>query len=102
VTAIFPPNEIASTLFSRVGSVLQFTELEPYLAICTLTGTLGNYYKLASLSVNWLQVQGIANKAAQAYTAGLLAGAFNSVQEDFASVVREHATPGGLNAFLLE
>ena len=102
VTAIFPPNEVASTLFSRVGSVLQLTELEPYLAICALTGTLANYYKLASLSVNWLQTQGIANKAAHAYTAGLLAGAFDSVQEDFASVAREHATPGGLNAFLLE
>ena len=66
MTAFFPPNEIAFTLFSRVGSVLQFTELEPHLAICTLTGTLGNYYKLASLSVNWLQAQGIANQAAQA------------------------------------
>jgi hypothetical protein len=71
VTAIFPPNEIASTLFSHVGSVGQFTVLEPCLPICTLTGTLRNYYKLASLSVNWLQAQGIANKAAQAYTAGL-------------------------------
>jgi hypothetical protein len=70
VTAIFPPNEISSTLFSGVGSMLQFTELEPYLAICILTGTLGNYYKLASLSVKWLQAQGIANKAAQAYTPG--------------------------------
>ena len=29
MTAIFLPNKIASTLFS--ASVLQFTELEPYL-----------------------------------------------------------------------
>jgi pyrroline-5-carboxylate reductase len=102
VTAIFPPNEVASAVLSRVGSVLQLTELEPYLAICALTGSLANYYKFASVSVDWLQAQGIGNEAAQAYTARLLDGAFDPAQEDFGDLISEHATPGGLNAFLLE
>lgn len=101
VTAIYPKQHTAETLFGALGTVIGAETEEEFDRYAVASATMGIYFEsLATLS-QWMTEEGTPQESAQRYFAALFNGlnhtALSHTQQAFAEQVPEHCTPGGLN-----
>jgi pyrroline-5-carboxylate reductase len=101
VTAIYPRQQTAETLFNAIGTVITAETEDEFDRYAVASATMGIYFEsLATLS-EWMTNEGTPQESAQRYFAALFKGlnhtALNHTEQPFADQVPEHCTPGGLN-----
>jgi pyrroline-5-carboxylate reductase len=99
-TAICPPDEIASRLFSYVGASVEVDDEARFDALSAVTATMASFYATLEAQAAWLVAQGIDYKSARAYLAAYCVGlAHETLESDqsFSALVQASMTPGGIN-----
>lgn len=100
VTPLFPPDADVAALFNRLGTALPCESLAEFDLLAVGSALMGSYFGLLETAQGWLVAQGLNDKAARTYLAGLFANLGKVAAESpagFATLRAEHSTPGGLN-----
>jgi pyrroline-5-carboxylate reductase len=99
-TAICPPDEIASLLFSHVGAPVEVSDEGKFDALFAVTATMASFYAVLETQAAWLAKQGVDYESGRAYVAayydGLSYGATTG-REPFSALVQSSMTAGGIN-----
>lgn len=99
-TPIFPPTEAARELFDRLGSSIEIPNERAFEATSASTATIAAHFAYLNTICRWLIAQGVSQSAARRQVAATFAGLaaqLRGQEEDFATLARDHATPGGTN-----
>jgi pyrroline-5-carboxylate reductase len=99
-TAIYPPNEIASTIFSAIGSAVAVTEEQQFDAFSAVTATMSSYYTLIEEQAQWLTKRGIPYDDARKFLAQYYIGLASPTGTPFSQLAKDHSTPGGINELM--
>ncbi|WP_296746973.1 pyrroline-5-carboxylate reductase [Mesorhizobium sp.] len=101
VTAIFPADPIAETLFSALGDAVACRSEEEYDLIGSASCLMGTYFGLLERAQDWLVGKGLEPGIARSYLLPLFGSladaAIASPATSFMELRREFSTPGGLN-----
>lgn len=100
ITPLYPVTDSARSLFGRLGSVIEVADEASFDLFSAATATIAAHFAYLGRISDWLVAQGIAPSAAQHYVAamfGELATSLQASDPDFPVLMREHATPGGIN-----
>jgi pyrroline-5-carboxylate reductase len=105
VTAIFPPNDRAASLFKVLGTaVLCETRME-YDRLAAASALMSTYFGIMAIATEWLVDNGLEQSKGQAYLAPLFQSLADRAQQSgghpFSALAREFATLGGLNEQVL-
>jgi pyrroline-5-carboxylate reductase len=99
-TAIFPPDEVVSSLFSSMGKAVQVEDERQFDALHAVTATMASFYAVLEHQAAWLKRQGLPYPSARAFLSGYCVGlAHETTQTDqsFNDMIEYLMTPGGLN-----
>jgi pyrroline-5-carboxylate reductase len=99
-TAICPPDEIASRLFSYVGAAVEVGDENKFDALSAVTATMASFYAVLETQAAWLVEQGIDYRSARAYLAAYCEGLSHEATkgaEPFSALVQSSMTAGGIN-----
>ncbi len=99
-TPIFPATAAASELFDRLGSSIAIPTARAFEATSASTATIAAHFAYLNAICRWLIAQGVSQTAARRQVTATFAGLAAQLQgqeEDFATLARDHATPGGIN-----
>ena len=100
ITPLYPATDPARSLFDRLGRVIEVADETAFDLFSASTATIAAHFAYLNRISDWLVAQGISPSAAQHYVAamfGELAGSLQRGDPDFRELMREHATPGGIN-----
>jgi len=105
-TGICPPDQLASDLFASIGTVFQVDTEQEFEAMCAATATIASVYAFMEKIVSWLAENGIPDQRAREYVARMICGlsclAADAPDRSFQSLVKAHATAGGINEQFLK
>jgi pyrroline-5-carboxylate reductase len=100
-TAIFPPDEVASEIFNRIGTAIEATSAEQFIAYSTATATMAPYFTMAEEIASWLTRNGVPAADARRFVAAAFQGlgniAVGTPEHSLATLAGEFATRGGIN-----
>lgn len=101
VTAIFPPNDEAETLFNAIGTAVQCASRHEFDLLAAASSTMGAYFGIMGALVDWLVQKGMEETKAKSYVVPLFGSlshvATQSPGKTMNELKREFSTPGGLN-----
>ncbi|RDS81792.1 NAD(P)-binding domain-containing protein [Dyella psychrodurans] len=100
ITPLFPATEPARSLFDRLGRVIEVADETAFDHFSASTATIAAHFLYLNQISRWLAAHGISPSEAQCYVAamfGELAASLHGGDLDFGELMREHATPGGIN-----
>ena len=100
VTPIQPPSAVARGLFGPLGHVLEVRDVRSFEALSASTATIAAHFEYLDVIARWLAARGVPQLDATRYVAAVYAGIADTLRdgpEDLALLVRDHATPGGIN-----
>ena len=100
VTPIHPPSAEARDLFDPLGGVLEVPDAGEFEALSASTATIAAHFEYLDAIARWLAGTGVPERDATRYVASVFAGLADTLRDsadDFDSLARDHATPGGLN-----
>ncbi|WP_426236513.1 pyrroline-5-carboxylate reductase [Pararhizobium sp. DWP1-1-3] len=105
-TAIHPPDEVSSAIFSVLGTAVQVESKHKYDLLAAVSALMGTYFGILEMTSDWLESQGIPKTAGDVYLRQLFSGLDHAARSrpdaSFADLVDEHSTKGGLNEQLLK
>ncbi|GAA4365108.1 NAD(P)-binding domain-containing protein [Nocardioides caricicola] len=98
-TPVFPPLPEAVTLFDVLGGAIAVEDATTYEALTASSATVAAHFAFLGAIADWLVSKGLSVADARGYVAATFAGASESLRGpvDFAELIAEVATPGGLN-----
>jgi pyrroline-5-carboxylate reductase len=99
-TAICPPDEVASQLFSWIGVTVEVSDERKFDALSAVTATMASFYAVLETQAQWLVRCGIEYSSARAYLSAYCAGLAHEPTENgqpFSTLVQQSMTPGGIN-----
>jgi pyrroline-5-carboxylate reductase len=98
-TALHPPDAAAEALFARIGEPLPLASEEALEALSAATAAVAAHFAYLDAIADWLVAHGTGAADARSYVGAIFAGLAPSLREyePFADLIRDHATPGGLN-----
>ncbi|WOD17090.1 pyrroline-5-carboxylate reductase [Paraburkholderia kirstenboschensis] len=99
-TAICPPDEIASLLFSHVGTSVEVSDEGKFDALFAVTATMASFYAVMETQAVWLEKQGVDYESGRAYLAAYYDGLSYEAttgKEPFSALVQSSMTTGGIN-----
>ncbi len=104
ITAIYPPNDIARELFDTLGGSVEVTVESSFDAFSTATATIAAHFGYLNTISGWLKEHGVPADSAAKYVSSIFIGLGEALKmgEDLDSLVKEHATPGGINELFLK
>lgn len=100
ITPLYPATDPARSLFSRLGRVIEVADETAFDLFSASTATIAAHFAYLNRISDWLAARGISQPAARQYVAAMFGEVATSLQgsdPDFRELVREHATPGGIN-----
>lgn len=100
ITPLYPAAEPARGLFARLGRVIEVADETAFDHFSAATATIAAHFLYLNQISDWLAARGISQAEAQRYVAamfGELASSLQGSDADFRELMREHATPGGIN-----
>ena len=100
VTPVHPVTQAATDLFSRLGGSMGVTDELAFESVAAASATVAAYFRYLGTIADWLCSQGIEQDDARRYVADTFAALTDELRSpsvDFATLVRTHITPGGLN-----
>lgn len=105
-TVIYPADQLANDLFAGVGTVFEVETEREFEAMCASTATIAAVCSFMEKISCWLSENAIADQRAREYVARMFCGVFGAVAEapdrSFRSLVKAHATAGGINEQFLK
>jgi pyrroline-5-carboxylate reductase len=103
---IYPDHAYANNILSHVGRLFPVADEKKLELLWTLTALISPYYGLMETVSNWAGAAGIEAQTAKDYTAAMFGAlsqqAMDISGKNFSDLVKEAATPGGLNEQALE
>lgn len=104
-TPIFPPDQVAASIFNRIGTAIEATSADQFIAFSTATATMAPYFTFAEEIAAWLTGRGVPAADARRYVATVFQGLGNiaatSQEHSLAALAGEFATRGGINEQVL-
>ena len=104
-TAIFPPDPVAVEIFNRLGTAIEATSAEQFIAFSTATATMAPYFTFAEEIAAWLTRHGVPAADARRYVGTVFQGLGNiaatTQEHSLAALAGEFATRGGINEQVL-
>jgi pyrroline-5-carboxylate reductase len=104
-TAIHPPDRVSAAIFSELGTAIEVESKAEYDLLAAASALMGTYFGILDTASRWLEEQGLPKQSADAYLRQLFAGLAHAGQTrrdiDFAVLVSEFSTKGGLNEQVL-
>jgi pyrroline-5-carboxylate reductase len=100
ITPLYPSAEPARGLFERLGRVIEVADETAFDHFSASTATMAAHFLYLNQVSHWLAAHGVSPSEAQSYVAamfGELATSLRGSDTDFTELMREHATPGGIN-----
>lgn len=100
VTPLYPAADFARELFNRLGRVIEVADETAFDLFSASTATVAAHFLYLNRISAWLAAHGIAQREAQQYVGAMfaeIASSLHGSELDFAMLMREHATPGGIN-----
>ncbi len=105
-TGIYPPDRFASDLFACIGTIFPVKTEHEFDALCAATATIASVYAFMEKIAAWLAEHGVSDQSAREYIArvfcGLSCAAADAPDRSFQSLVKAHATAGGINEQFLK
>ncbi|MGH9733734.1 MAG: pyrroline-5-carboxylate reductase [Candidatus Acidiferrales bacterium] len=105
-TVIYPPDPLANDLFAAIGTVFPVETEHEFEAMCASTATIASVCAFMEKIAFWLSDNGIADRKAREYVArmfcGLACAAADAPDRSFQTLVKAHATAGGINEHFLK
>jgi pyrroline-5-carboxylate reductase len=104
ITAIYPPNGIARELFDALGGSVEVTHEPSFDAFSAATATIAAHFGYLNTIAGWLASHGVPADAAATYVSSIFVGLGEALKmgENLDGLVKEHATPGGINELFLK
>jgi pyrroline-5-carboxylate reductase len=103
---IHPDHAYANDILSHVGRIFPVADEKKLELLWTLTALISPYYALLETASNWAAAAGLEQQTAKDYTAAMFFAlsqqAMDVSGKDFSAMVKEAATPGGLNEQALQ
>lgn len=98
-TPVYPPLPEAVALFDVLGGAIAVDDGSTYEALTATSATVAAHFVYLAAIAEWLVWRGLSPEDARGYVAATFRGASESLQGpvDFAELIAEVATPGGLN-----
>lgn len=101
VTAIFPPSEKASSLFTAIGEAVACESKDEFDLLAVASATMGSYYGIMEEVEGWLVAKGMTEEKARSYLTPLYSSlahvAERSRDRTYAELRDQFSTKGGLN-----
>jgi pyrroline-5-carboxylate reductase len=100
VTPIYPGTDLARGWFERLGRVITVDDEATFELFSAATATIAAHFAYLDRISDWLAGRGMPEPVARQYVAaifGELATSLHGHAPDFKTLMREHATPGGIN-----
>ncbi|TCL72600.1 pyrroline-5-carboxylate reductase [Rhizobium sp. BK251] len=105
-TAIHPPDEVSHAVFSVLGAAIEVESEREFDLLAAASSMMGTYFGILDAASAWLESQGLARAAGDAYLRQLFSGLAHAARSrpaaSFDELVGEHSTKGGLNEQVLE
>lgn len=105
-TAIHPPDEVSNAIFSALGTAVEVESKREFDLLAAASSIMGTYFGILDAASAWLESQGLARGAGDAYLRQLFAGLDHTARSkpatSFVELVDEHSTRGGLNEQVLK
>lgn len=105
VTPVYPPQPVAMTLFSALGTALPVHDLPAFDAYGTGSAVMATWFGLAETVAGWMQAHGIGQADAETYVRSLfgnLGDTLRTGNQPIDALRHDHATKGGLNEQVYE
>jgi pyrroline-5-carboxylate reductase len=103
---IYPDQTYANNIFSNIGTPFAVVDERRLELLWAVTGLICPFYALLETTSNWAVGAGLDSRTAERFTAAMYAALSQQVMQtpeiDFADLVKDSATPGGLNEQALE
>jgi pyrroline-5-carboxylate reductase len=100
-TAIYPADPVAAVIFNRLGTAIEATSADQFIAFSTATATMAPYFTFAEEIAAWLTRHGVPAADARRYVATVYQGLGNiavaTPEHSLAALAGEFATRGGIN-----
>jgi len=98
---VCPPNKIAKSFFSHLGSVIEVKSEKVCNKFWSTSALMAPFYELLKVSTDWLVSKGVDQSKATSYVTELFLGlsqdAVNKKSTGLKNLVAESQTPKGLN-----
>jgi pyrroline-5-carboxylate reductase len=98
---ICPPNKVAKSFFSHLGSVIEVKSENTCNNFWSTSALMASFYELLKVSTDWLSRKGVDQSKATSYITELFLGlsqeAVNKKSTGLKKLVAESQTPKGLN-----
>jgi len=98
---IYPPNKVAKSFFSHLGSVIEVKSENVCNKFWSTSALMAPFYELLKVSTDWLTRKGVDQSKATSYVTELFLGlsqdAVNKKSTGLKKLVAESQTPKGLN-----
>lgn len=103
---IYPDQPDANDILSNIGQPFPLADENKLELLWALTALISPYYALMETASNWAATAGVDEQTAKNYTAAMFCAlaqqAMDIPEKNFSDLVKEAATPGGLNEQALE
>ena len=100
-TPIFPPDQVAAGIFNRLGTAIEATSADQFIAFSSATATMATYFTFAEEIAAWLTRHGVPAADARRYVGTVFQGLGNiaatTQEHSLAALAGEFATRGGIN-----
>jgi pyrroline-5-carboxylate reductase len=100
-TPIFPPDQVAASVFNRIGTAIEATSADQFMAFSSATATMAPYFTFAEEIAAWLTRHGVPAGDARRYVGTVFQGlgdiAATTHDHSLAALAGEFATRGGIN-----
>jgi pyrroline-5-carboxylate reductase len=100
-TPIFPPDQVAAAIFNRLGTAIEATSADQFIAFSTATATMAPYFTFAEEIAAWLTRHEVPAADARRYVGTVFQGLGNiaatTQEHSLAALAGEFATRGGIN-----
>ncbi|HKT28847.1 NAD(P)-binding domain-containing protein [Dyella sp.] len=100
VTPLYPAADFSRELFDRLGRVIAVADETAFDLFSASTATVAAHFLYLNRISAWLTARGIAQRQAQQYVGAMfaeIASSLHGSELDFGMLMRQHATPGGIN-----
>lgn len=105
VTAIYPPDATAASLFSTLGTAVECETRREYDVLAAVSALMATYFGMMHRAVEWAGEQGVSADKGRAYLAPLFSElahtALRETGKPLDALSREFSTKGGLNEQVL-
>jgi pyrroline-5-carboxylate reductase len=100
-TAIHPPDEVAASLFGKLGKAIEVSNKTEYDLLGAASALMGTYFGILEAGTKWLENKGLAYESGRAYLVQMFGAltetAAQAPGKPFEDIRVEFSTKGGLN-----